>query len=176
MSYDPNSRRGSAAGHLRIPPANRPDERERFWLQMAQHFAAAEAASATRSPVRASESSRGAPDRPAEWRIPDLVGAFEVFKKGFEMPGHNDESDALRHAETARLLSEKLGPALTDFLGRNREYLEALQGQPRGETAMDINDNAEGVAAYRERRPVNVKNLQTSPGPNSRGAGRRPNR
>jgi hypothetical protein len=91
---------------------------------------------------------------------------------------HNDEGDALRHAEWSRRTSEAAGPGFTTAAGwaheiedlapqlsydRNGDYHAQFIG-PISETAMDLRNNAEGRRAAMEGRPIDRSKLQTTPG------------
>ena len=155
-----------------LPPSNQADARDRYWAGMAQLFAEAEGTLPRIVRNVGAAPQRTAPKRPPEWRIPDIERAKTIRREGDAMPGHNDEGDAFRHAETARRLSEALGPVVTDWLGQLQEYRQAIEGQPWDETMMDIDSNGEGVRAYREGRPVDRNRLQSRPGANRGRAGR----
>ncbi|HTK33870.1 MAG TPA: hypothetical protein VL358_01115 [Caulobacteraceae bacterium] len=160
-----------------IPPPNQPDARQAFWDRMAQLFNQAEQsdqsnpnrgfADANRSGpqflqvgLSLKPSGNGPSQPPPEWRWPDVFKAYDVYKNGFNIPGHNDLGDAERHAQTAKALSGLLGPTLTEGLDAAREYWERFNGEPRGEMIMDLHNNAEGVDAYRKGRPIDTNGLQ----------------
>lgn len=89
------------------------------------------------------------------------IGGEEVKKRG--AGNHNNEGDAMRHAEWSRRMSEEVGPGTSWVAGMANEVKGLLNGQPWGEAMMDIKNNAEGRAAAREGRPVDRSKLQKKP-------------
>lgn len=90
---------------------------------------------------------------------------MDVYK---QHQGHNDQSDAMRHAEWNRRMAEKLGQTKAHIIGSGYE-LKGLFTEKTPlrqyfkESNMDLSNNAEGLAAHREKRAVNPNNLVTSP-------------
>ena len=84
---------------------------------------------------------------------------------------HNDDRDALRHAEWSRQMADELGPAFAIGAGAQHE----LEGfipwdrdgwrapQPLSEALMDMRNNSEGISAAVQQRPIDRANLQVSP-------------
>lgn len=107
---------------------------------------------------------------------------------------HNDEGDAQRHAEWSKQMADELGAGFSGLAGVQHE-IEGLRprvrrgdevwrfgplrvpevqidpGQPLAEAMMDMRNNAEGIMASVQGRPINPSQLQTSPArrPNGRG-------
>lgn len=88
--------------------------------------------------------------------------------------GHNDCSDAMRHAMWNKRMTEELGHWYSLLFGMGHELQDILQGQPLQEMRMDLHNNSVGRNAA--GGPINQSDLQTSPGsgislPYQRGTG-----
>ncbi|WP_291330359.1 RHS repeat-associated core domain-containing protein [Desulfovibrio sp. UCD-KL4C] len=102
-------------------------------------------------------------------KIKDITG----IKKGEEIAieelkkrgrgNHNNEGDAMRHAEWSRRMTEELGSTRAWAFGVAHEIDGLINNQPWSEAMMDIKNNAEGRAAANEERPVDHSKLQKSP-------------
>ena len=101
------------------------------------------------------------------WDVPANIGRAkkiaveEVTKRG--RGNHNNEGDAMRHAEWSRRMAEEIGPVTSWAVGVGHEVEGLFKGQPWGEAMMDIHNNAEGRSAASERRPVDRSKLQKQP-------------
>lgn len=115
-------------------------------------------------------------DLPAKYDYAKQVYGEELRK----WPGHNDASDAMRHAEASRRIAENAGQFAAEAAGFGHEMANwrrtlLTHGSPGGpyerseipppgqnldEMNMDLRNNAEGRRAARERRPVDPRNLQ----------------
>jgi hypothetical protein len=100
-------------------------------------------------------------DIPANIRKAVKIGKEELDKRG--AGNHNNEGDAMRHAEWSRRMSKGIGPVTSWTAGVVNEVKGALQGHPWSEAMMDINNNSEGRTAAREKRPVDRNKLQKTP-------------
>ncbi|TDT92002.1 RHS repeat domain-containing protein [Pseudodesulfovibrio indicus] len=86
----------------------------------------------------------------------------EVAKRG--VGNHNNEGDAMRHAEWSKRMAEELGGGTSWLFGVGHEIDGLINSdQPWGEAMMDLHNNAEGRAAAREKRPVDRSKLQKAP-------------
>ncbi|SDK51211.1 RHS repeat-associated core domain-containing protein [Maridesulfovibrio ferrireducens] len=100
-------------------------------------------------------------------KIPGFKRATEIAIEEVKKRGkgnHNNEGDAMRHAEWSRRMTNELGSARAWAFGVAHE-IEGLvkKGQPWGEAMMDLKNNAEGRAASSEKRPVDRSKLQKKP-------------
>jgi RHS repeat-associated protein len=91
----------------------------------------------------------------------DITAIVEKWKKKY--PGHNDLSDAMRHAETSKEIAEKYGKAVADALGTLNEVKGNLNGQPQNEADMDYYNNTVGRNAA-GKGPIDPSKLITKPG------------
>ncbi|NDV23962.1 RHS repeat-associated core domain-containing protein [Desulfovibrio sp. JC022] len=90
------------------------------------------------------------------------IAREELAKRG--RGSHNNEGDAMRHAEWSRRMTEDLGPARAWAFGTAHEIDGLInKNQPWNEAMMDIHNNAVGRAAGKAKRAVNNNNLQKSP-------------
>jgi hypothetical protein len=98
---------------------------------------------------------------------------------------HNDEQDALRHAEWSKQMADELGPGFSTLAGLQHEikdliprfrfegrwrvgpfrgpHIRVATKQPFAEGIMDMRNNAEGIAASVQDRPIDRSRLQVSP-------------
>jgi len=100
---------------------------------------------------------------------------------------HNDAGDAMRHAEWSQRMASDLGPGFSGLVGvyhegqnlwdNRSQYLGKRLGRPQYETrpyppsllqtlsesGMDLRNNAEGIAAAIDGRPIDPSHLQTRP-------------
>lgn len=138
----------------------------------------------------AAPSGDSAPKTPAQefWNLPAKYAAAKRIKGEVlaAYPGWNNAGDAARHAELSRRMATEIDPvtaaaaglaheldntipAIPDALihlvpGPLRRHAEEnWHGQRRPEWDMDMHNNAEGIWAALNRRPVDPRNLQTSP-------------
>jgi hypothetical protein len=141
-------------------------------MSLSDWAALAQAPQKAAPPVAPSLSSVPLPAGAGDWwNLPAKVDAArEVFESGKRMiPGWNDAGDAMRHAEASRRLSEAAGPIFTSVVGVGHELVDSIptylggHGQPRPERDMDLHNNAEGIQAAKEGRPVDPANLQLAP-------------
>ena len=101
------------------------------------------------------------------WDVPANIGKAkeiaveEVTKRG--KGNHNNEGDAMRHAEWSRRMAQEIGPVTSWAVGVGHEVEGLFKGQPWGEAMMDIHNNAEGRSAASEKRPVDRSKLQKQP-------------
>jgi hypothetical protein len=100
------------------------------------------------------------------WNLPEVYNRMkEIEKEEREKnTGHNDASDAQRHAETSRRIAEEFGQAAALAAGYGHEANNLYQGHHGlHEAKMDEHNNAEGREAAKEGRQINPKNLMTQP-------------
>ncbi|OEU66809.1 MAG: hypothetical protein BA863_07070 [Desulfovibrio sp. S3730MH75] len=99
--------------------------------------------------------------------IPGVKRATEIANEELKKRGkgnHNNEGDAMRHAEWSRRMTDELGSARAWAFGVAHEIEGVLKkGQPWGEAMMDLKNNSEGRAASTEKRPVDRSKLQKKP-------------
>ncbi len=74
-------------------------------------------------------------DIPANINKAIAIGNEELAKRNRD---HNNEGDAMRHAEWSRRMSEEIGPTTSWVAGVAHEAEGLLAGQPWSETMMDI--------------------------------------
>ena len=118
-------------------------------------------------------------DVPAKYDYAKQVYGEELRK----WPGHNDASDAMRHAEASRRIAENAGQLAAQTAGLGHEMVNwrrtllthgpsggpyersriPTPGQNLDEMNMDFRNNAEGRRAAQEHRPNDPRNLQTLP-------------
>jgi RHS repeat-associated protein len=82
-----------------------------------------------------------------EWKVASDRGheiAAELFTHA-DLTGRNDASDARRHAEWLRRMTEDFGPAKAFTFGVVHEISGAIKGQPREEGLMDLHNNIVGT-------------------------------
>ena len=89
------------------------------------------------------------------------IAREELAKRG--RGNHNNEGDAMRHAEWSRRMTEEIGPMRSWAYGTAHEVEGLIHGQPMGEAMMDLHNNAVGRAAGRAGKAVNRNDLQKSP-------------
>ena len=105
-------------------------------------------------------------DLPAKWTASQRIAWDE---KRLHAPHQNDLDDAKRHAEWAQRSSNVAGPVFTTAAGIAHEIKNMLppaiggDGQPFPEAIMDLHNNAEGVRAFQEGRPINPQRLLDQP-------------
>lgn len=123
-----------------------------------------------------------APRLPPEkqwWNVPAKYAAAKRIKEEIlrDYPGHDDAGDARRHAELSRRMASEIDPITALLAGVTHEIDNTMppwftqwphadqnwHGQRWPERNMDLHNNAEGLRAAAERRPVNPRNLQTLP-------------
>lgn len=98
----------------------------------------------------------------SNYRRAHEIAGEEVAKRG--AGNHNNEGDAMRHAEWSRRMAEELGSGTSWLFGLGHEIDGLLNSrQPWGEAMMDLHNNAEGRTAAREKRPVDRRKLQKAP-------------
>ncbi len=96
----------------------------------------------------------------------NLGRAKEIAKEELAKRGsgnHNNEGDAIRHAEWSRRMTEEIGPSTSWAVGLGHEVGGLVKGQPWSEAMMDIKNNAEGRAAARDHKPIDLNKLQKQP-------------
>lgn len=99
---------------------------------------------------------------------------------------HNDEGDAMRHAEWSGQMADELGPGFSALAGLEHEIVGLVPrikraggdwelgpiripkarvqtGQPVSEAIMDMRNNVEGIMSSIQGRPIDRSRLQTSP-------------
>lgn len=97
---------------------------------------------------------------------------------------HNNGRDALRHAEWSKQMADELGAGFSRAVGLAHEvegFIPSLERgkdahwrdlrvptyqlhvQPWSEAEMDMRNNAEGIAASIEGRPIDPRRLQNAP-------------
>jgi hypothetical protein len=81
-------------------------------------------------------------------------------------PGtHNTMEDAMRHAEWMRRTTEETNQLTALLAGLGHELQNLSQGGALKESLMDLHNNAQGIRAGRERKPVDRDSLQNLTGP-----------
>ena len=75
------------------------------------------------------------------------------------IPGHNNETDALRHATWTNSMSQEVGPAYARAFGIGYEIRGLFKGQPLEEAIMDLSNNREGINAFADDRAIDPRNL-----------------
>lgn len=90
--------------------------------------------------------------------------AVEIAKEELAKRGrgnHNNEGDAMRHAEWNRRMTEELGASRAWAFGTAHEIDGLIyHNQPWNEAMMDMHNNAVGRAAGSENRPVDKSKLR----------------
>jgi len=99
---------------------------------------------------------------------------------------HNDEGDAMRHAEWSRQMADELGSGFSALAGLEHEVeglvprikraggdwelgpiripkVRVKTDQPVSEAIMDMRNNIEGITSSIQGRPIDRSRLQTSP-------------
>lgn len=105
-------------------------------------------------------------DLPAKWTASQRIAWDE---KRLHAPHQNDVDDAKRHAEWAQRSSDVAGPMFTTAAGIAHEIKNMMppaiggDGEPYPEAIMDLNNNAEGVRASQEGRPIDPRRLLEQP-------------
>jgi hypothetical protein len=115
------------------------------------------------------------------WNLPAKYRAAQRIKHEMlrDFPGHDDQGDALRHAELSRRLAVEIDPVTSALAGFMHEIDNSIPrpaeprpgshadenwwGQRWPERNMDIHNNTEGIRAALEGRPVDPANLQVRP-------------
>ena len=100
-------------------------------------------------------------DLPANFNRAREIAARELKKPGQQ--GHNDLSDAMRHANWMRLTRWETNNFTAWAAGVGHEIDGLLGGSPWKECMMDLHNNREGRRANAESRLVDPSNLVTSP-------------
>ncbi|GEM_PF-5378279 len=103
--------------------------------------------------------------------IPDFDRARQIAKEELENhSGHNDLDDAMRHADWSERMYKEINPLTSWLAGTGHEIQGYFDKSPSMSTSqymkesrMDIHNNAEGRNAAKEGRPIDPKNLVTSP-------------
>lgn len=126
-------------------------------------------------------------------RRPSL-NLFEKIQRGHEIAAevgarhrgqHNDAGDAQRHADWSKQMADELGPNFSRAAGflheiegmapriaKDGSYMVGtvtmptygVDAQPLSELMMDMRNNAEGIRASVENRPIDPSRLQVRPG------------
>jgi hypothetical protein len=108
------------------------------------------------------------------WNIPAKYAAARQIEKEERAKftdHHNDAGDAMRHAEWAQRTAAAAGPIFTTVAGFGHELENTLptgwapdaHGQHAPERNMDLHNNAEGIRAAVEGRPIGPASLQLGP-------------
>jgi len=99
------------------------------------------------------------------WNLPAKVakGMSIAAEEEARRPGRNNASDAMRHAEWSRRMTEEIGPAFSMAVGGVNEAVGLALGHPLAESVMDMRNNAEGIEAGQQHRAVDGRRLQDRP-------------
>lgn len=78
-----------------------------------------------------------------------------VRQRGAPFTGANDIYDAERHARWSYRMAQELGPGVAHHISTSYEMKGLLYDrQPVRNSRMDLHNNAIGITAYRNRRPI----------------------
>jgi uncharacterized protein RhaS with RHS repeats len=89
------------------------------------------------------------------------IAGEELAKRG--RGNHNNEGDAMRHAEWSRRMSEEIDPVSSWIAGTAHEIDNIADGHPWSESMMDLHNNAVGREAAAQDRAVDRRDLQKHP-------------